>query len=246
MKPSHIQPPKHSQWQQSALAQYCRTDVLPAQTRVAADRAQHYRRLVYNVIDDGLQSAYPLTRQLLSEEEWDAVVLEFHANHACQSAQVWRMPREWMLYLQEKAHPLLQQYPQLGDLLAFEWAEIELYMQEDLAAPAAEAGALVLNPEYRLLPLRYPVHLLSPAEIEPDHAGNYFVWLHRHPQTGKVYFTDVSAPIAQWLLLLAEGKHSAESALATLCQQYHIALTPDIQAAIDSFLHHAQEIQLIF
>jgi hypothetical protein len=89
------------------------------------------------------------------------------------------------------------------------------------------------------------VHLLPPTEIEAAHAAQYFVWIHRHPETGKVIFTDISIPVAQWLLLLAEGKHTAQSALQTLCQQWHIQPSAEMQSAITEFLAHALDTKLI-
>ncbi|HEY0611942.1 MAG TPA: DNA-binding domain-containing protein, partial [Chitinophaga sp.] len=103
---------------QSSLADYCRTGAYQAIPGVkTAQHVSQYRRLVYNVVDDMLQSAYPLTKGLLKEEEWDELVQEFFSRHACQSPQVWYMPKELYEYIvQQEAHPLLTKYPFLHDL----------------------------------------------------------------------------------------------------------------------------------
>lgn len=55
----------HTHQHQSALAAYCRTGELPDIPGVVMENVPQYRRLVYNVIDDMLQNAYPLTYEYL-------------------------------------------------------------------------------------------------------------------------------------------------------------------------------------
>ena len=114
--------------QQSRLAMYCRTgDLLPIKG-LTDNRVQTYRRLVYNVIDDTLQSAFPLTYDLLTTEEWDEIVNLFFSNHACQSTSVWKMPFEFYQFIENSAGELKEKYKFLAELLLFEWTEIEIYM----------------------------------------------------------------------------------------------------------------------
>ena len=182
---------------QSALANYCRTGILQDIPGVDDERVRDYRRLVFNIINDSLASAYPLTRNLLSQEEWDGLAHEFFADHPCQSPQVWTMPKEFYEYIVEANHQLLVKYPFLQDLLWMEWIEIELYMMEDRQVQYQERdifgnGKLVLNPEYRLIALNYPVHLKQASLIQPDDKGNYYLVMHREPASGKVHFTGLS------------------------------------------------------
>jgi hypothetical protein len=182
---------------QSALANYCRTGNLQDIPGVDHQRVHHYRRLVFNIIDDSLASAYPLTRNLLSREEWDMLVNEFFSSHPCQSPQVWTMPKEFYEYLIEVNHPLLTKYPFLQELLWMEWLEIEIYMMEDQkvnyqGSDISGIGKLVINPEHRLLTLNYPVHLKQASQIQPDDRGNHYLLMHRDPVSGKVHFTDLS------------------------------------------------------
>ncbi|MBW6479645.1 MAG: DNA-binding domain-containing protein [Bacteroidales bacterium] len=182
---------------QSALANYCRTGILNDIPGVEDHRVHHYRRLVFNIIDDSLASAYPLTRNLLSVAEWDELVNEFFSSHPCQSPQVWTMPKEFYEYLIEVNHPLLTKYPFLQELLWMEWLEIEIYMMEDQkvnyqGSDISGIGKLVINPEHRLITLNYPVHLKQASQILPDDRGNYYLIMHREPVSGKVHFTDLS------------------------------------------------------
>jgi hypothetical protein len=182
---------------QSALANYCRTGVLEEIPGVDNTRVQHYRRLVFHIIYDSLSSAYPLTLNLLEQEEWDGLVNEFFSSHPCQSPQVWTMPKELYEYILDVKHPLLAKYPFLQELLWMEWLEIEIYMMEDLHVQYHEQnitgkGKLVINPEHRLIALNYPVHLKHASQIQPDDRGNYYLIMHREPASGKVHFTDLS------------------------------------------------------
>ena len=84
---------------QSALAGYCRSGQLEPIPGIHNEHISHYRRLVYNVVDDMLQNAYPLTHALLGAIEWKNLVNEFFTHHPCQSPQVWYMPKEFYQYL---------------------------------------------------------------------------------------------------------------------------------------------------
>ena len=59
---------------QSNLALYCRSGKLTEIPGINKDNIIQYRRLVYNVVDDMLQNAYPLTYQTLTVKEWNNVV----------------------------------------------------------------------------------------------------------------------------------------------------------------------------
>ena len=85
--------------QQSDLAKYCRTNILDNSLKVRKDRVHHYRRLIYNVVEDSLQAAYPLLNNLLSEKQWNQLVNDFFATHSCQSTQIWKMPGEFYEFI---------------------------------------------------------------------------------------------------------------------------------------------------
>ncbi|MEZ5146265.1 MAG: putative DNA-binding domain-containing protein [Bacteroidales bacterium] len=66
-----------TQKQQSELASYCRTNELADDLQVRKERVHHYRRLVFNVINDSLQSAFPLALNLIGENEWTQLAHHF-------------------------------------------------------------------------------------------------------------------------------------------------------------------------
>ncbi|RJQ60676.1 MAG: hypothetical protein C4517_09985 [Stygiobacter sp.] len=191
--------------QQSRLANYCRTGVLEPIKGLTENRVSNYRRLVYNVIDDTLQTAFPLTHNLLSEEEWDETINQFFGNHACQSTSVWKMPYEFYQYIEGSDTNLKKIYPFLTELLLLEWMEIELYMMEDMRFPEAqisgdfESSVIIFNPEFKLMKLSYPVHQKNPNEIGDEDKGEYFLLMFRDKLSGAIQFVNLSLFFA-WLI----------------------------------------------
>lgn len=196
---------KDTYTQQSNLAYYCRTGELLPVKGLTENRVHHYRRLVYNVIDDTLQSAFPLTFDLLLEDEWNDLVDTFFGSHKCQSTSIWQLPFEFYQFIEQTDHELKSKYIFLEELLMFEWTEIEIYMMEDKTFPDVQingdwlSDVILFNPEFKILQLNYPVHLKNPNEILEDGKGEYYVLLYREKETGKVQFMDVSFFFA-WLI----------------------------------------------
>lgn len=235
---------------QQALASYCRTGEYTPIKGVRSSSVHHYRRLVYNVVDDSLQSAYPLTHNLLEEEEWDNLVQRFFSEHPCQSPQVWYMPKELYEYMMAVQHPLLGKYPFLQELLWFEWLEVELFMMEDRSAEYRARGnlrldKLVLNPEHHLAHFQFPVHLQPAHQITTAHQGHYFLVLHRQPESGDVEFTALSPAFVSMLETLAEGPATMDHLMATACATLGMAPTEEIRQATLSFFEHALHTKLI-
>lgn len=232
---------------QSDLAQFCRTGEYISIPGVKEKNIGRYRNLIYGIIDDSLQSAFPLTYNLLEKQEWDTMVDDFFSSHHCQSPFVWKMPKELLGYLEESKSSLLQKHPQLKDLLLLEWYEVEIYMMEDKEPEAhsttgtLSTDKLILNPELAIIPLTYPVHLKNASTITAEDSGQYFVCLHREPETGKVQFTDIKYPHLELLKKLG-NKKTDFNALLKIFQKYAseenaiIALTQFLKAALESRL----------
>lgn len=232
---------------QSDLAQFCRTGEYISIPGVKEKNVGRYRNLIYGIIDDSLQSAFPLNYNLLEKQEWDTMVDDFFSSHHCQSPFVWKMPKELLGYLEESNYSLLQKYPQLKDLLLLEWYEVEIYMMEDKEPEAhsttgmLSTDKLILNPELAIIPLTYPVHLKNASTITAEDSGQYFVCLHREPETGKVQFTDIKYPHLELLEKLG-NKKTDFNALLKIFQNYAteenaiIALTQFLKAALESRL----------
>lgn len=190
--------------QQQLLAAYCRNGVDVEILGTTDGRLHNYRRLVFNVVRDALSSTYPLTYNLLEINEWEDLCKSFFSDHKCQDPQVWRMPFELIKYVQEFKVDLTKKYPQLIELLHFEWLEVEYYMMPDQKFPEEKTIDLwtspwQLNPESEIMHLTYPVHLKNARFISRSDQGMYFCLIYRQPDTFKVKFLNLS-PFFAWLL----------------------------------------------
>jgi len=235
--------------QQHKLSDYCRTGKYRPIKGITPGRIHHYRHLVYNVIEDALQSAYPLTRQLLVDAEWGKMVDEFIRLHGCQSMQVWKMPSELYAYMKDHPHPIKEKYPQLIDLLYFEWEEVDLFMMEDRTpSPFSTEGdllrdPLVLNPEYRILRLEYPVHLKLARDITSFDKGDYYVLLFRDGNSGKVNFLELSA-FYTWLIEYLYKGFAVQELAVNGGQLFHIT-APEILDNTHYFLEELRKQEFI-
>lgn len=202
---------EYTRTQQRQLANYVRTGILNKVEGLTENRVHYYRKLVYNVLNDSLQSAFPITYDLLEEDEWKDLVEKFFSSHNCQSNEIWKMPYEFYQFTINRESSLTLKYPHLNDLLLFEWTEIEVYMMEDKAVPQYTSvgnllnDVLVLNPEFNIIKLKYPVHIKGSKEINQNDLGNYFILVYREPKTFKVKFVNLSI-YYDWLIAqLLEG-----------------------------------------
>jgi hypothetical protein len=235
---------------QSVLASYCRTGKKKPKNGVNTKNVSHYRRLVFNIVDDMLQSAYPLTYNLLTDKEWKKTVNDFFSGHPCQSPQVWYMPKEFYQYLSITQNPVLTKYPFLDDLLLFEWTEVELFMMEDIAINFSKIGdvlfsKLIINPEHLFLQFNYPVHKKKAKLITESDKGNYFLVAHRHPDNYNIFFTDLSAALAKMLDYLANESLTVKEIFGKFQQEFNLQLSEADCHKVIRFFENALKQKLI-
>jgi hypothetical protein len=241
---------EQTHYNQSALASYCRTGKYKTIPGVNKKNITQYRRLVFSVVDDMLKSAFPLTRNLLSAREWSSLTKEFFSEHPCSSPQVWYMPKELHQYVSNTAHPLLNKYPHLLELLWFEWLEIELYMMMDKTTTHISTGdiymdRLILNPESYFQHFQYPVHLANAKTITKANQANYYLAAHRVPETGEISFTDMSPALLRMLELLADQPYTLIQLTERICSELNIHYTDDILKTTANFVQTSIQSGLI-
>ncbi len=240
--------PKPSFQYQNDLAHFCRTGEYIPIPGIIEKNVGRYRKLIFSIVEESLESAYPLTHNLLDEEEWNDLAHNFFSSNRCQSPLLWQMPKDLLLFMQESQDPLLEKYPLLADLLLLEWYEVELFMMEDRKVEAyhkkgtLSTDNLVINPEIAILPLSYPVHLKNAQQITEEDKGQYFVSLHREPESGKVRFTDIKYPHVELIEKLSNNQ-SNFSSLLKIFQKY--ASEEEAIIALSQFLKASLESQLI-
>ncbi|HXB40899.1 MAG TPA: putative DNA-binding domain-containing protein [Bacteroidia bacterium] len=197
---------------QSKLADYCRTGELTLTTEVNQKHVKHYRRLVYNIIDDILESAFPVFFEFASDEMWDEMVNTFFSKHNCRTPHVWKVPGEFYEYACKENWKEKHKIPFLEDLLLFEWIEMDIHTMKDETIPAYKKegdwnkSIVILNPEYRILTTQYPVHTTPPVYLNEKTKGQYFILIYRLPETGSIQFLDISVLYALTIEKIEEEK----------------------------------------
>lgn len=237
---------KETQQQQNLLAGYCRTGEEPeGLIGINKDNLHHYRRLVYNIVTDILETAYPITYSYLNNEIWNDLVNEYFTEHKCQTSQVWRMPFEFYEYCLEKNKAEQLNIPFLNDLLYFEWLELDVHTMEDIEYPPFKLDGdllserIVLNPEYRIIPLTYPVHTTAPGDELTTKKGNYFLLIYREKESGNVQFVDLSMFYTYVLENIANG-----SLLKDILVEANSAFgINDIKLLKDKSLHFMEDLR---
>lgn len=201
--------------QQSTLAKYCRDGLEVNLLGAKKERLPNYRRLVFNVIKDALENTYPIAFKYIKTEIWDTFVYNFFSQHKCSDPQVWRMPEEFYHFCKTENYADQYSLPYLNDLLFFEWLEVEMYMMEDIKYPDFKDATnwlnkkIILNPEHKIVKLKYPVHIEKP-KTAAQKKGDYFLLLYRERESGRVQFVNLSVLYTFLLENIVVGEKTLE------------------------------------
>lgn len=212
---------------QEKLASYCRTGKLENIPGLTENRIHHYKRLTNNVVINTLEQAFPITEKILSNEEWNSLVMKFIENHDSQTPQIWKLPLEFCEFVKEKNYQEELGKPWLNDLLYFEWIEIEIHTMPDSPVSKYEErvisqdDTLIFNPDYKIIQLNFPVHIY-PVEQAKNKQANYFVLIFRELDTGNVRFFNLTILFAILLEKLAVDKKSVATALDEISSLFGI------------------------
>lgn len=214
---------EESKRQFAVMLEYCRGN-RDVPTGVRVDRAPTYRRLVENIVFGNLEKAYPITRKRLTEDEWSELTERFFFTWSCPCPELWRMPYALIEFVESTEIAQELGLPWLSDLLHFEWAEIEVFMMPDHKYQDAPGSikdiwndTLVINQEYRFLPLSYCVH----HQVSLDELctkGEFFLICYRHPCSLEAMYMEVSPFFLRIFQELVAMERSA-------ADSFHLALT---------------------
>ncbi len=197
-----------------------------------------------------MDQAFPITVASMEEEEWDKLVHEFFSKHPTTSTQIWKLPYEFYQYHLSAGTAGRLKKPYLNDLLYFEWAEIEIHTMPDKSIdPYTDKGdplsdKLLLNPEYEIIRLEYPVHIQAVKGIELK-KGSYFVLLYREPGTGHVKFLDLSILHAFILTRIFETGESVQSFKGEIAQLAQVESEKYLDNHLTDFVNNLIDRQMI-
>lgn len=133
-------------------------------------RLHIYRELFFNNVSSFVESAFPVLKKHLSESDWQTLLTDFFALHACQSPYFYDISHEFLRFLPTQTR-LLALYPWLIELAHFEWAELAAEMAE-AEWPFAVQGDFwqdipVLSPLLWPLVYQWPVHVFAQQNSPP-------------------------------------------------------------------------------
>lgn len=171
-------------------------------------RLDVYRELVFNNLEALLAANFPVTRTVLGEVEWRALVRDFQREHACATPLFPEIGQELIAYL-GGLEPLPR--PFLRELAHYEWIELALQIAPvgapaiDAIPTAADIPAALLDGIPALSPLAWPLAYLWPVHrIDASHQPDVAplaptLLLVRRDADGIVRFSELT-PLAYRLL----------------------------------------------
>lgn len=202
----------HSYSQQVLLSSYVRSgdqSLIRQMDKVNEKGVKYYHKLVQTIFNDAIITAYPIMTEFMGEEQMQRIVSRFLAQHPCKESRLWAMPGEFFEYVKKNEHELMLDYPFLHDLMLFEWLEVKLFMMPDhQIRPYTSEGSLyshplVINTEFYIVILQYPVFILHPRDCSKESRGEYQLLMYRHRESREVHFCAISNVVSKTLKILS-------------------------------------------
>jgi len=154
----------------------------PAPEGIEERRLAIYRDLFFRNISGLLAATFRVTKRILDEAHWDALVRDFLARHESRTPLFLEMPQEFLAFLEsERDDPSDPAF--LPALAHYEWVSLALSIAEEdpeLAGVDREAdlldGVPAVSPLAWLCGYHFPVHRIGP-EFRPEQPEEQRTWL---------------------------------------------------------------------
>lgn len=187
-------------------------------------RLDIYRELFFNNVCDFVETAYPVLKRLLPEEEWSALLKDFFAGHRCQSPYFRDISLEFRTWMESSRKELMAARPWVQELLHYEWFELAAECAEtDEEGREADPDGNLLNgvplTGSYVWPLayRWPVHALDPGRLTATPPDNPTFLIVYRDDEDRVRFLDVNALTARLVELLQQNtEYSGRDVLVQL------------------------------
>jgi hypothetical protein len=168
-----------------------------------------YRELFFNNVEDFMASSYPVLREILGNDRWQAMIKDYFAHHRAETPLFPEMPAEFLAYLQNTREPESDDPPFLLELAHYEWMELAAAREDneiDWSSIDPEGDLLgkhpVISPLAWILSYRFPVHRIrrdyQPTEA-PDQATSIIVYRDREDEVGFVEINPMTSLLLQRL-----------------------------------------------
>ena len=181
-------------------------------------RMKIYEELFYNNIEGFVSSAFPVLREILSEEKWHRMVRDFMVTHKSKTPLFHEIAREFLTYL-ESERDTTNDPVFIKELAHYEWVELALsVMDADDTTLSESARKEPLLHRFNTADLawplayHYPVQHISPS-FQPEHSNETPVFLLVYRDTSdKVTFMELNPVSARLIDLLNDNLQALEAA----------------------------------
>lgn len=200
----------HFQATQKQMTDWLREPGVKPAPDVELRRLTIYRELFFNNVSDFVETAYPILKSLLPQNEWDELLTRFFAEHRCRSPYFRDISLEFRHWMEGSRTEWLAKRPWAGELMHYEWVELAAECAEaeiDTAACQPDGDLLTGIPFVQncVWPLvyRWPVHTLSadnpPAPEPPAQPACLLVYRDSNDQVRFLEVSPVSARLVELL-----------------------------------------------
>lgn len=192
-------------------------------------RLKIYQDLIFNNIEGFISGAFPVLRDLYSEEHWLTLVRTFVIQHESHSPYFLHISQEFLQFLQNEYELGPNDPDFMLELAHYEWTELALDVSEE-QEPAPNdlltlddsdllAKSLRLSPLAWPLSYQYPVHQIGP-DFQPQEVPEQNTFLVVYRQDEEIKFIQSNAVTVRLLLLLAEqDQRSLKDVLMQLAEE---------------------------
>ena len=177
----------------------------------APERLAVYAKLLYNKFDESLSACFPVIHAILSQADWQTLLMDFIAKHRCASPYYRQIPDEFLQYLQQERRSA-DDLPFLVELAHFEWVEMQLSIAEadpitikPLSAALLLANVPVFAPVMQLLHYQWPVQDINPAFLPTGPLTEPSSILAFRAANDSVQFIALNPMTARLIVLLQKG-----------------------------------------
>ncbi len=203
----------HFQQTQYQFAAYIRDpehQAIPDQ--LESRRMAIYRDLFFNNINNTLSTAFPVIRQLMTQNDWLNLVRSFMKDHFCQSPRFVDVSKEFINYLHQQ-NDVDKAMPFLHELAHYEWVELALSIaEEEWQQSEIDEHTNLLAMSYQgsplawLLSFDFPVHQIS-HDFQPTSASEtpHFLLVYRN-QADEVKFIELNGLSAHLFERITAGE----------------------------------------
>lgn len=186
-------------------------------------RMKIYSDLLFNNINQFIETSFPVLRSLYSDESWLALVRSFFVDFQCHSPHFIDISRQFVDFIHDEYQLSGDDPSCIKSLCHYEWIEIDVSVDngtlKGAVKPSGGFSKVALLPASRLLHYSLPVHQLS-AEYQPEpESGIIWFYLVYRDHNHEVIFKSINQLMFILLQPLQDGSFRSLLELSDLLQK---------------------------